>query len=246
MTNDMITLTCPTCGGKLEFSQNTTSLVCPHCGNEHLIRREQGNISLESYARCPVCGRNDEVKKVSAILTNQTQSMNGVTIEKHSYHDKDGNLYTSTSKVPFTGTQASVLAIKLQPPVEPKPKQKGSIRPSGCLSSSAILFLIALPIGFFSVALGYGGTTLAWVLGFSSVILGLFLLVQAIRVTKKEKVELAAEVKQIREQDYPKWKKAIERWKKLYYCFRDDCIFIPGEATPSEPGLVDDYVYLNK
>ena len=119
MTSDFITLACPTCGGKLEFSLNTTSLKCPNCGNEHLVRHDAANITLESYARCPVCGRNDEVKKVSAILANQTQSMQGVTIEKSSYHDRDGNWHTSTERVPFSGTQASVLAMKLQPPIQP-------------------------------------------------------------------------------------------------------------------------------
>ena len=28
---------------------------------------------------------------------------------------------------------------------------------------------------------------------------------------------------------FPEWQTAIGRWDKLYYCSRDDCVFIPGE-----------------
>ena len=64
--SDFVTLSCPHCGGKLEVSRNTLSLVCQHCGTEHLVRREEGSILLEGFARCPVRKRNDRVEKVSA------------------------------------------------------------------------------------------------------------------------------------------------------------------------------------
>ncbi|MCX6070889.1 MAG: hypothetical protein NTU91_08540 [Chloroflexi bacterium] len=43
---DFVTLTCPTCGGKLQITPDVERFACAHCGNEHLVRRGAGIISL--------------------------------------------------------------------------------------------------------------------------------------------------------------------------------------------------------
>jgi hypothetical protein len=73
--SDFVTLSCPNCGGKLEISPETISLSCQYCGVEHLVRNEAGSILLESFARCPICKRNDRVEKVSAVVDNQTSGI---------------------------------------------------------------------------------------------------------------------------------------------------------------------------
>lgn len=70
---DLITLSCPSCGGKLEVNTNTSLMKCPYCGVEIMVRQERGALSLEAYARCPKCGRNDRVEKVTAILRSQPE-----------------------------------------------------------------------------------------------------------------------------------------------------------------------------
>lgn len=70
---ELITLSCPSCGGELEVNANTSVLKCRYCGTEFLVRRDHGAVSLESYARCPKCGRNDRVEKVTAILRSQPE-----------------------------------------------------------------------------------------------------------------------------------------------------------------------------
>lgn len=32
---DLISLVCPSCGGKLQVARNATSLICDHYGNEN-------------------------------------------------------------------------------------------------------------------------------------------------------------------------------------------------------------------
>jgi ribosomal protein S27AE len=54
--DNFITLTCPTCGGKLQITSDIERFVCGHCGNEHIIKRAGGIISLT-----PVV---EELKKV--------------------------------------------------------------------------------------------------------------------------------------------------------------------------------------
>lgn len=42
-----ITLSCPNCGGKLVVTEETDRFVCSYCGNEHIVKRGEGVISLQ-------------------------------------------------------------------------------------------------------------------------------------------------------------------------------------------------------
>jgi hypothetical protein len=44
--SDFITLSCPSCGGKLEITKDVEQFACAHCGNEHVVRRGAGIVSL--------------------------------------------------------------------------------------------------------------------------------------------------------------------------------------------------------
>jgi len=49
MTN-IITLTCPTCGGKLQITPDIDRFACAHCGNEHIVKRSEGLVALQPLA----------------------------------------------------------------------------------------------------------------------------------------------------------------------------------------------------
>ena len=44
---DFVTLTCPTCGGKLQITPDIDRFACTHCGNEHLVKRSEGVIAIQ-------------------------------------------------------------------------------------------------------------------------------------------------------------------------------------------------------
>ena len=44
--DDFITLTCTSCGGKLEITTDIERFACAHCGTEHLVKRGGGIVSL--------------------------------------------------------------------------------------------------------------------------------------------------------------------------------------------------------
>jgi len=44
--NTFITLSCPSCGGKLQITNDMDRFACSHCGNEHIVRRSGGTVSL--------------------------------------------------------------------------------------------------------------------------------------------------------------------------------------------------------
>jgi len=44
--SDFITLSCPSCGAKLEITQDINRFACSHCGQEHIVKRSGGIVSL--------------------------------------------------------------------------------------------------------------------------------------------------------------------------------------------------------
>ena len=130
---NLISLVCPSCGGKLKVSPNAITMTCQFCGNEHMVKHEAGGaVSLEAYARCPTCGRNDKVEKVSAILGSQTQEISG-TEKKQELVGPAGQQRLLTRDVPFTRKQVSVLGQRLLPPDPPSPSDFPAFPPAPIL-----------------------------------------------------------------------------------------------------------------
>lgn len=133
---DLITLNCPSCGGKLEVSKNVSILNCVHCGSEHLVRREGGAVTLESFARCPKCNRNDRVEKVTVILRS---------------HSKDTDLVKYLAKPIPPATDPKPEPLKkpelrpkpnLKPKPQPLPKPKLLPKPDLYIRKPKVIFLI--------------------------------------------------------------------------------------------------------
>jgi hypothetical protein len=47
----VLTLSCPTCGGKLQVTPEITRFACMYCGNEHIVRRGNGATTIEPVLR---------------------------------------------------------------------------------------------------------------------------------------------------------------------------------------------------
>ena len=39
------------------------------------------------------------------------------------------------------------------------------------------------------------------------------------------------------------WERAMSRWQALYYCARDDCVFVPGERRAAPLAQMQDLLY---
>ena len=55
--SDFITLSCPSCGAKLEITQDIDRFACSNCGREHIVQRSGGIVSLS-----PVVDAINQVK----------------------------------------------------------------------------------------------------------------------------------------------------------------------------------------
>ncbi len=47
---DFITLACPTCGSRLQVTNDLERFACSHCGNEHVVKRSGGVVALTPVA----------------------------------------------------------------------------------------------------------------------------------------------------------------------------------------------------
>ncbi len=157
-------------------------------------------------SNCPLCGQVDAVMKVSSIVAGGTASY---------------------SMAGYSGSTRTQLAAKLQPP--PKPAS-GNVTPCsvwfvfllGVLFVCAWLFVAA---GARPLQEGAGGP-----LSVASAIVGGLLIVGCVvfEISQVGARKLAAQARVSRYQG------AMNKYNSLYYCHRDDCVFIPdeGRAVP--------------
>ncbi len=271
---DLVSLVCPTCGGKLEVSKNAVSLTCQHCGNEHMVKHESGGaIMLEAYARCPICGRNDKAEKVSAIIVSQSHEISGFEQRSEEVTNAQGQKQIVVREVPFTRKQVSVLGQRLAappppdpsqfPPYPPEPKQPGRSGGITAIVFGALGLVLSLACAIVAVTyffassesfassvvttglVMFGGGLMIFLVGGGLVALGIFLTIRA----NKEKPAFLAhyqeQVEAIRrehERIQGGYAQALDRWKRLYYCTRDDCVFIPGELTSAPLAKMNEYL----
>jgi predicted RNA-binding Zn-ribbon protein involved in translation (DUF1610 family) len=271
--DEIIQLTCPACGGKLNVGANATLLICQHCGTESTVRREAGSVMLESFARCPRCGRNDRAEKVSAIMSSQTQNISSNEMQTRIVRNHYGQPVYQNVAVPKIIKQCSELASKLTAPTKPipYPKPPSKIYPrrtsNGSLTFGIILLVIAF-IGLvfsviaFSASLSTSTDSQALVLFLCGLptllsgLLGILLTVLGITSSGKKKQQyqkawqsvdlenkkMFENWQEANQQLMSKWHYSMSRWEELYYCHRDDCVFIPEEGSSAPLSKMKEYI----
>jgi len=269
--SDFISMQCPSCGGNLAVGNNALSLKCDHCGAEHMIRREADGIILESYARCPMCNRNDKAEKVTAIMRSQTQNTQGVSYQSVTTTVKIGDSLVPVNQrvaVPIQTSQISNLAKHLAPPSQPQSKGGPYIEYS--VSHKNLFWAIFLGIIGVTISLGtfclLASMNSDSKLDTADVLITLFfcgpimlaplaisfwLFFFAIpkgRKKNKEEIENKRNEMQLQsriqlDEELKIWKNAMEHWNTLYYCGRDDCVFLPGTGTYAPVSNMINYIY---
>ena len=74
---DFVTLTCPSCGGKLEITPDIDHFACSHCGREHIVKRSGSIVSLS-----PVV---DAIKQVGVGVDKTAAELAIVRLQKEIY-----------------------------------------------------------------------------------------------------------------------------------------------------------------
>ncbi len=231
-------LSCQRCGARLKPSANPSVYKCEHCGQEYLYASNT-SASAGGYAACPVCGRNDRAEKVSAIITGQTQHLSGTTLQTTSYQDNKGNWVTTTSPAPFSGTQVSALARALSRPTAPQAPSKTTIyfyRFCEVFYAGAFVLTLLWLIADLSRPEGTPGLAAA-----VCAAAGVFIFVFERDIRKRSRAYDAA--KQQFPAETARWQRACKVWDQMYYCARDDVVFLPGTRLSAPSGQAQDFVY---
>ncbi len=232
---DFISLSCPSCGGPLQVGKDVATFVCPYCGQKHMVREATGAALIEAHGRCPVCQRNDRTRKLSAIMATG-------------------------------GTNSQYFAPPPRPnPPTPQPPPPRPIEPVGLKDQSGWLIYggAALALIMFIALVSNtdrGSTALLIILllgSIGAVVLGISqknknkLTHAQLQNEYQEKTrrwnESVNQAKYDSEETQRRWDarwlQAMDVWKKLYYCERDDCVFLPGGKTSAPLSNIVKYVY---
>lgn len=234
-------LTCPNCGAKLEQVGDTPQAQCPHCDSQLLIERKAIAVVPAESGSCPKCGKGDAVRKVSAVVNA------GVSSGSYSGHVWTDEGFDSVS---LTGRTQTTTSRLLSPPKEPSSVTwLGRILTGwglgfllfiggGCLCVLVPSLLLVGPSLLAELAaepVDYGAYGVA---GLATVPFLLIIPLLSVFVQGALPLLVGNRMRRSKQRKYPiekeRWERAVARWQRLYYCFRDDGVFIPGE-TPFMP-----------
>ncbi len=228
-------LICEGCGKSFE----TEFRFCSNCGRA-VPEPNIGTNSVptnQSMIACPKCHSDAQVVKVSAILQRDIHTVESRVPLTDVHTSSSGKVESYTYWRNVSSTQISSLAQMLLPPPPPVKINFGYFQTivAAVLGGLAVLCCFPLLASSFIRGIVSSGQN-----SFSrpESIFGLAcLIVTAIFILWLCYYYVSKDVKY--KKDYPshrkKWEEAMLRHDQLYYCFRDDCIFIPGENTFTAP-----------
>ena len=252
--NDFITISCPSCGGQLRRGANTTTYTCDYCGQQHHLRVED----IEEFGRCPVCHRNDRVEIVRAIYNK------GGTLATRLAPPVDPSkemVYNPPSKPPLSNK-----------PLESTVKSKSTNIGIFLITFSMVLFsMLCCGAGIIDFQSETNVliediililSTIIFIVAIVFLPIGLFqdkkhnaqrdqILLTEWEKQNQETERLWSSNKEAYDAAYRKKSaqlanmhhKAIQRYDSLYYCHRDDCVFIPSESGYAPSAKIDEFLF---
>jgi hypothetical protein len=207
---------------------------------------------------CPTCRQTDQVEKVKSIYEANTKEW----YETRTHTGMHGQI---ESYKEFHEAH-TLLGLKLKPPDGPSgPSHPGIWYGIGGLAVFILLSVLCpLAVGLLSllVPIFIGATlipnvsdlpnweVLAIIVGSGALCLGIigiiFIIWLGFRIKNRfmRDMENYKEKKETYErEEIPPWERAKNRWEKLYYCMRDETVFIPEENKAIQAKDMEKYLY---
>lgn len=97
-----VTLSCPSCGGKLQITEDIDRFACAHCGQEHIVKRSGGIVTL-----APVV---DAIKRVEVGVDKTAAELAMARLERE-IHDTGTERNRLAAESPRPGSVADLLGI---------------------------------------------------------------------------------------------------------------------------------------
>jgi hypothetical protein len=236
------------------------------------LQIETSEPDLPRQNNCPVCGRDDTIRRVISIVeegterttgTHSTTTETSISGRQHHYGENQYHFPTYKGSSKISGSATSVgttqvdltrqsdLASQLMPPKRPpEPAQRD-------MSCVDLLMIIAVPI--LAVALtviiffnsisggGFGQRVINWgtLWWFPTLlVLGELMLYYFWRrpVSKEGKIKHKEEMILYEQNELAAWKKQMFVYEQLYYCFRDHVVFDPKKQLFCDPTQLQSFL----
>ncbi len=251
---------------------------CPHCGR---AKPQPPTVRVEvQEARprnaCPICDRNDQVRKVTAIYAADTAhsktSGSAVTTGSSSgsgeYRNRDGQYVGSASSsgssfsvstMSTSGIAQSDLARTVAPPGKPAEPVLERFSYAGFYFTWGVLIILGVFL-FDAINRWSPGSWREWSIIYAafhlvgSAILAIVIgSIIALGIARMVSVEPNREFKRKFDQQMAEhiqrvaaWEAAMQEWNSLYYCYRDDIVFGPGSEDHAPPSQTVAFCYRRK
>jgi len=176
---------------------------------------------------CPQCDHDDLIQRVQAVVAGgltevkSSGGFGGITYSDGQWGVVGGPTATS-------GTATTLLAQRLMPP--PKPKLD-----SNKLKQAMLWFVLLLALVLGLNCFSSGSTEGAICIGVPSLLVITVAIYRDSQRRRRAKAELLNRV--------AAWELAMNRWRRVYYCSRDDIVFDPETSEWCEPADLEKFLY---
>jgi predicted RNA-binding Zn-ribbon protein involved in translation (DUF1610 family) len=245
---DLIKMDCQGCGAPLQVGRDLLHAVCPYCHTDNILKASEGRI-LEAHSQCPICHRNDRTKKVSAIMASGGEN---------------ARYFSKPQKPVLNQTLAS------PPPPIPQTPVSEIVNSSGTLKYAYIAAFALAGLALICTVSSFRNNSSYIIFVIIFGVAGFFLYRKYKTDSMKNNQtsstnqsrmnsyqEQVNRYHQDRENDdkrkaeeslkyqkwIAKWELAVEKWTQLYYCDRDDCVFIPGRESTAALKDIEKFCY---
>lgn len=224
-------LFCPKCGadqvGSNVTADHSSSDIAPE-SSKIVLPRDSGNPQEQSALACSHCRRQDQVQKVASVVgANTSDSLVHVsgsgpatTVGMIGGKTYVGQSLGGSSSTTITRTQ-SQLAHQLSPPTEPIFQSAWGW---GILWGLIAVFVVTLGITILIEDLtgsrGTGSAILLFLWLLSFIAIAIYWVRSKMIENERRRVDF--------NKSHTRWAKAMNRWQELFYCYRCDGVFVPG------------------
>ncbi|MBE2183482.1 MAG: hypothetical protein IAE89_08665 [Anaerolineae bacterium] len=198
----------------------------------------------ESKLVCPKCGQADAVRKVTSIINDGTTHTESNRIGM-SISGNDTAFYSGLgNSVSHTGLASALAAPKK--PSQPSRKGLSAIFPSfrlTCTGSILGLIMLSVVCSFPALYPTYRENPLLIFIPVVIFVVAAIVLMRWVWLSKRRETQILREGDTHYSLEMEQWKRALARWEELYYCYRDDGVFLPNHAVFVPIARMKQYLY---
>jgi hypothetical protein len=194
----------------------------------------------QSFVVCPECQRADAVRKVTNIVADGS-----VMTENYGIGLTNSELIGLMG----TSTSCSLLAATLAPPAKPVLSFGYGcaglflILRTGLGLFSLMVILVILTLLFPILMPAYRNSPILLFIVIAGIGAFLLLWVRWLIVSFWRDVHRVREMQRRYPSELARWERAVARWKSLYYCSRDDGVFLAHDSFLVPVAQMNDFLY---